>query len=156
VKGVVLHDRGFLRVSASHCGVCPRVGHFSGISSDPGRAYPTRGPQDSVRRHGGRHCGRDRAGRRAAQGVLFRKGADYYAHNAFFIAKVSLFIAVALFSIYPTREFLSWRKSLNEGRLPAVAADKLQSIRGIIHLELAGIALILLCAALMAKGIGSF
>jgi putative membrane protein len=87
---------------------------------------------------------------------FFEKGADYYAHNAFFIAKVSLFIAVALFSIYPTREFLSWRKSLNEGRLPAVAADKLQSIRGIIHLELAGIALILLCAALMAKGIGSF
>jgi putative membrane protein len=45
---------------------------------------------------------------------------------------------------------------LNEGRLPAAAADKLQTIRGIIHLELAGIALILLCAALMAKGIGSF
>jgi putative membrane protein len=87
---------------------------------------------------------------------FFEKGADYYAHNAFFIAKVSLFIVVALLSIYPTREFLSWRKSLNEGRLPAVAADKLQSIRGIIHLELAGIALILLCAALMAKGIGSF
>ena len=87
---------------------------------------------------------------------FFEKGADYYAHNAFFIAKVSLFIAVALLSIYPTREFLSWRKSLKEGRLPAAAADKLQSIRGIIHLELAGIALILLCAALMAKGIGSF
>jgi putative membrane protein len=87
---------------------------------------------------------------------FFEKGADYYAHNAFFIAKVSLFIAVALLSVYPTREFLSWRRSLNEGRLPAAAADKLQSIRSIIHLELAGIALILFCAALMAKGIGSF
>jgi putative membrane protein len=87
---------------------------------------------------------------------FFEKGADYYAHNAFFIAKVSLFVAVALLSVYPTREFLSWRRSLSEGKLPAAAADKLQSIRGVIHLELAGIGLILLCAALMAKGIGSF
>lgn len=87
---------------------------------------------------------------------FFEKGADYYAHNAFFIAKISLFVAIALLSIYPTREFLSWRKGLNDGRLPAIAAAKLQSIRGVIHLELAGIGLILLCAALMAKGIGSF
>jgi putative membrane protein len=87
---------------------------------------------------------------------FFEKGADYYAHNAFFIAKISLFVAIALLSIYPTREFLSWRKGLNEGRLPAAAANKLQSIRSVIHLELAGIGLILLCAALMAKGIGSF
>jgi putative membrane protein len=87
---------------------------------------------------------------------FFEKGADYYAHNAFFIAKISLFVAIALLSIYPTREFLSWRKGLNDGRLPAIAADKLQSIRRVIHLELAGIGLILLCAALMAKGIGSF
>jgi putative membrane protein len=86
---------------------------------------------------------------------FFEKGADYYAHNAFFIAKISLFVAIALLSIYPTREFLSWRKGLNDGRLPAIAAVKLQSIRGVIHLELAGIGLILLCAALMAKGIGS-
>jgi putative membrane protein len=86
---------------------------------------------------------------------FFEKGADYYAHNAFFIAKISLFVAIALLSIYPTREFLSWRKGLNDSRLPAIAAAKLQSIRGVIHLELAGIALILLCAALMAKGIGS-
>src|SRR5215217_2695972 len=52
---------------------------------------------------------------------FFEKGADYYAHNGFFIAKVSLFVAIALLSVYPTREFLSWRKSLNEGRLPAMA-----------------------------------
>jgi putative membrane protein len=87
---------------------------------------------------------------------FFEKGADYYAHNAFFIAKVSLFIAVALLSIYPTREFLSWRKGLGAGKLPAAAAGRLQSIRRIIHLELAGIVLIILCAALMAKGVGSF
>jgi putative membrane protein len=87
---------------------------------------------------------------------FFEKGSNYYAHNAFFIAKISLFVAIALLSIYPTREFLSWRKGLNDGRLPATAPSKLQSIRSVIHLELAGIGLILLCAALMAKGIGSF
>jgi putative membrane protein len=87
---------------------------------------------------------------------FFEKGADYYAHNGFFIAKMSFFVAVALASIYPTREFLSWRTALREGKAPAVAADRLKSIRMVIHLELAGIVVILLCAALMARGIGSF
>jgi len=40
------------------------------------------------------------------------------------------------------------------GSLPVVDGDKLRWLRSIIHLELAGVVLILLMAALMAKGIG--
>lgn len=85
----------------------------------------------------------------------FEKGAAYYFHNAAFIAKISLFIAVALLSIYPTVIFLSWRPTMKEGRLPAVDLRKLRRVRSIVHWELAGAVLIVLCAALMAKGIGS-
>src|SRR5712664_1433796 len=46
----------------------------------------------------------------------FEKGASYYFHSAPFIAKLSLFAIVGLLSIYPTREFLSWGKSLNKGK----------------------------------------
>jgi putative membrane protein len=84
----------------------------------------------------------------------FEKGASYYFHNAPFIAKLSLFAIVGLLSIYPTVEFLSWGKSLKQGQLPALTDRKIASIRSVIHWELAGLVVIILCAALMAKGVG--
>jgi len=86
----------------------------------------------------------------------FEKGASYYFHSAPFIAKLSLFAIVGLLSIYPTREFLSWGKSLKQGQMPTVTDRKIASIHSVIHWELAGAVLILLCAALMAKGVGYF
>jgi putative membrane protein len=49
-------------------------------------------------------------------------------------------------------EFLSWRKTLKAGNLPSPSAGKLRFIRKIIHGELASIIIILLCAAIMARG----
>jgi len=87
---------------------------------------------------------------------LFEKGAAYYFHSATFLGKLALFAAIGLLSIYPTREFLSWRAALRQGRGPVVDPRKLRRIRSIIHWELAGVALLLLFAALMARGIGYF
>ena len=84
----------------------------------------------------------------------FEKGPSYYFHNGAFIGKISLFVLIALASIYPTIEFVSWGKSLRQGQVPKVDPGKLRKIRSIIHWELAGIVLLILCAALMAKGIG--
>ena len=86
----------------------------------------------------------------------FEKGASYYFHSAPFIAKLSLFAIVGLLSIYPTKEFVSWGKSLKRGQLPALTDRKIASIRSVIHWELAAVVVILLCAALMAKGVGYF
>ena len=44
--------------------------------------------------------------------VYFENGSFYYFHSVPFVAKVSLFFTVGLISIYPTIEFLSWRKSV--------------------------------------------
>jgi putative membrane protein len=85
---------------------------------------------------------------------FFEKGAAYYFHSVPFLAKLTLFMLVALLSIYPTREFLSWRQSLKEGRAPAVDAIKQRAIRSVLHIELAAIVLLVLNAALMARGIG--
>lgn len=82
----------------------------------------------------------------------FEKGAAYYFHSHAFLTKFSLFIIVALLSIVPTLEFLSWRKATKAGQSPVVAAGKLKRVRMILHVELAAIVLILLCAAIMAKG----
>jgi putative membrane protein len=76
----------------------------------------------------------------------FEKGAAYYFHNAAFIAKLALFVVIALLSIYPTLKFIAWRRGFDPSSVPA--------IRRIVHLELVGVAFILLFAALMADGIG--
>ena len=86
---------------------------------------------------------------------FFEKGAAYYFHSVPFIAKLSLFAAVGLLSIYPTKRILSWRAALKEGRAPSVTKES-RSMRAVIHWELAGVVLILLCAALMARGVGYF
>jgi putative membrane protein len=84
----------------------------------------------------------------------FEKGATYYFHTWTFIAKLTLFVLVGLASIVPTLEFLSWRKAVKEGQVPSLSPERVRILRAIIHWELAGIVLIVLMAALMAKGVG--
>jgi putative membrane protein len=80
----------------------------------------------------------------------FEKGAAYYFHSAPFIAKLALFVAVGLLSIYPTVTFRRWSKQ------PTVTGESLRKVRRVVHVQLAGIVLILLCAAMMARGVGFF
>lgn len=84
----------------------------------------------------------------------FEKGADYYFQSAPFIAKLVLFALVGLLSIYPTKTFFSWRKSVLQNQLPAISANHQQRLQIILGIQLMGVAGILLGAAMAAKGIG--
>jgi putative membrane protein len=86
----------------------------------------------------------------------FEKGAAYYFHSATFIAKLALFALVGLLSIIPTLEFLSWKRTMQQGQVPSLSDEKRRRLSAVIHLELVGVVLILLCAALMARGVGHF
>jgi putative membrane protein len=83
---------------------------------------------------------------------FFEKGASYYWHSHAFLAKFGLFIVVGLLSIIPTMEFLSWRGAIKAGQVPVVEASRRRQVTGVIHAELAAIVIILLCAAIMARG----
>ena len=83
---------------------------------------------------------------------FFEKGADYYLHSHAFHLKLTLFIIVGLLSIIPTVEFLSWRGALKSGQVPTISAKKLKQVTAVIHGELLAIVIILLCAAIMARG----
>jgi putative membrane protein len=82
----------------------------------------------------------------------FEKGSTYYFSSHAFLTKLAVFIIVAVLSIVPTLEFLSWRKALKAGQLPVVDPTRIKRVRSIIHVELAGVVVILLCAAIMARG----
>jgi putative membrane protein len=83
---------------------------------------------------------------------FFEKGSDYYFHSHAFLAKFSIFIVIGLLSVIPTVEFLSWNKPLRDGQVPKVSAKQLRRVTAVIHGELFAIVLILLCAAIMARG----
>lgn len=89
-----------------------------------------------------------------ARVVYFEKGAAYYFGNWAFLAKLGLFILVGLLSVYPTIRFMSWRKAVRQSQVPQVDAAALRTLRRIVHLEVAAAMLILLFAAMMARGAG--
>jgi putative membrane protein len=82
----------------------------------------------------------------------FEKGADYYFDNTFFLIKITLFIAAALISIYPTVCYARWSPELKQEIAPEIPPPVLLKIRKVIHYELIAILGILICASLMAKG----
>lgn len=84
----------------------------------------------------------------------YEKGAPFYAQNLFFWTKMAGFALVALLSIYPTVRFLSWVKSFAKNQPPQLTDQEVSTIKLILRLEMAGIAIILLSAALMARGVG--
>jgi putative membrane protein len=83
---------------------------------------------------------------------VFEKGGDYYFSSLAFIIKLGVFLGVAALSLMPTLEFLSWRKALRAGAMPEIAEKRLRMIQGVLHGETMAIVVILLCAAIMAKG----
>ena len=82
------------------------------------------------------------------------KGSDYYLHSGTFIAKIALFVIIGLLSIYPTRTFIGWRRVLNANGVPTLDDAQRSSLRRVLHIELTLLMLLILCAALMARGIG--
>jgi putative membrane protein len=86
--------------------------------------------------------------------TYFEKGPGYYWHDAFFLIKFAAFLVAALISIYPTVTFLSWNRGLKAGAAPEISAGRTRWVRMCLMLELTAIVIILLCAALMARGFG--
>lgn len=83
------------------------------------------------------------------------KGASYYFSNIPFMIKLTLFILIGILSIFPTLEFLSWKRALAAGQVPVLGTAKLKRLKLTIHLELVMATALILCAALMARGVGS-
>ncbi len=88
--------------------------------------------------------------------AYFEKGPAYYWHDVYFLIKLGAFLLAALASIYPTVTFLSWRGGLRAGTAPELTAGHTRSVRLCLMFELTAVVVILLCAALMARGFGYF
>ncbi len=84
----------------------------------------------------------------------FEKGASFYAQNWFFWTKMIGFVLAGLLSIYPTVRFVSWNKSFAKNQAPEISDQDVARIKLILRLEMLGIVIIILSAAMMARGVG--
>ena len=77
------------------------------------------------------------------------KGWAYYLGSHVFWAKLACFLAIGLLSLKPTLRILRWRR-----RAEPPASGELQALRGWMMAQLILIPPILLCASLVARGLG--
>jgi putative membrane protein len=85
--------------------------------------------------------------------VYFEKGWEFYRAMPFFHLKITLFIVIALLSIYPTVSFARWRGTLAAGQAPQVSEQQYQRISRLLGLQLLLLVPLVLSASLMAKGL---
>lgn len=85
---------------------------------------------------------------------LYEKGWAFYMQSPFFWVKMATFLIVGLLSIGPTMRFIRWNISFSQGQTPALTEAEVNRTRLILWLEMAGLVVILLSAAFMARGIG--
>lgn len=78
----------------------------------------------------------------------FGKPPDFYTYNPVFLAKIALFVLIALISIYPTIFFFKHRKS----DATEIAVPK--ALRTVLKVELILLCIIPLLAILMTRGVG--
>lgn len=84
--------------------------------------------------------------------VLFGlRGWEYYVSNHAFWGKMAAFVIVGLLSIRPTMRILAWRRSGTD----VVPEADILSVRAWIKGEVFFLALVLVFAAAMARGIGA-
>lgn len=82
------------------------------------------------------------------------KGWEYYVDNHAFWGKMAAFLVVGLLSIPPTIRIIKWRREAGASDSYAVPDGEIASMRRYVHGEMLFFALILVFAAMMARGIG--
>jgi putative membrane protein len=84
----------------------------------------------------------------------FEKGPAFYSQSPFFWVKMNTFLIVGLISIDPTIRYLRWNRIIKKGKIPEISDGEFKRTRIILWLEVIGLAIIMLAASFMARGIG--
>lgn len=85
---------------------------------------------------------------------FFDKPAAYYLHSLPFWIKLALFAGVGLLSISPTLAFFRARNVTRMDTTYVMSSDEVMMLRRRVASELALLVILVVCASLMAKGVG--
>ncbi|WP_420993260.1 DUF2214 family protein [Cupriavidus sp. 30B13] len=82
------------------------------------------------------------------------KGVQFYLHNPWFHAKITVFVVIALCSLPPTFAIRRWRSQARAQPDFLPAQGELKKARRWVMIEAHLLILLPLCAVMMARGIG--
>ncbi len=82
------------------------------------------------------------------------KGWAFYEAQPFFWAKMATFAVIGLLSIGPTRSFMRWVREAKADTGFVVSGEEAKRVRRMVMIEVHVVALLLLFASLMARGVG--
>ena len=81
------------------------------------------------------------------------KGAEFFNKNHLFHIQVTLFLVIAILSIFPTIKFLKWNKLMKRGEDPGITDKEVKKQLMYIRIELLLLAIIPLLAVMVASGV---
>lgn len=84
---------------------------------------------------------------------VYGKGSEFYLSNPLFHTKLTLFVVLAVLSIFPTIKFLKWRKQVNSGSTPEIDGRAVKRLLMFIRIELLIMIIIPLLAVMIARGV---
>jgi putative membrane protein len=86
----------------------------------------------------------------------FEKGVPYYAHNTFFMAKMTFLALIIVLEIAPAVTLTRWRLAIRRGEAPENVANPQVAARIAIisHVQALLVVLMVFAAAGMARGMG--
>lgn len=82
------------------------------------------------------------------------KDAGYYAGSHAFWGKMATFAVIGLISIWPTVKFIQWRRAADKDGAFAPPEAQWKAARRIVLVEAHLLVLVVIFAALMARGLG--
>lgn len=91
----------------------------------------------------------------AARVLWGATNSEYYIGQPFFWAKLATFGLIGVLSIWPTLAYFRWNKAAAANSSFMAGEDEVRRVRRLVVAELHLLALLVLFATLMARGIGS-
>ena len=82
------------------------------------------------------------------------KGAEFYTKNPMFHTKVTLFVVIAILSIFPTMKIIKWNRQIKRGEEPDIDEKQVKKQLMFIRIELLLLAIIPLLAVMISRGKG--
>ena len=83
---------------------------------------------------------------------VYGKGYDFYMSTPLFHIKLTLFIALAILSIFPTLKILKWKKSVKNNTEQEITTKSVKKLLMFIRIELLILAIMPLLAVMIARG----
>ena len=89
-----------------------------------------------------------------ARAIWGAKGWDYYTSEPFFWAKIATFAVIGVISIWPTLTYMRWARAYAKDAAHVIAEIEIRRTRRLVMTEVHALVLVIVFAALMARGVG--